>query len=369
MITSARWALVILSFGSAAGAAELRHARHFTIEARDGWQLVTVHNAARASADVFTYALVPRGKALPANLPKAAAVVEIPIRRFVALSGTYLPHLPLIGRLDALVALSLPDAVSDPAVRAAIAAGKVASLGAGQGLDLERLAALRPDLVMAANSSDASREARVKLQALGIPLAVNIDFMEETPLGRAEWIKFTAVFFGPDAEAAAETVFTDIERRYQALVTLAAKATQHPTVFTNAPFGGIWHISGGRSFMAATLRDAGARYVWDDDTGTGGVAKDFEAIFARAREAEIWLNPGQMKTRAEMLSSDERFAQFRAFREKRVYNCDLRLTPAGGNEFYELAAIRPDLVLADLIWIFHPDLLPKHQPTFFRRLE
>jgi iron complex transport system substrate-binding protein len=190
--------------------------------------------------------------------------------------------------------------------------------------------------------------------------------MEETPLGRAEWIKFTGAFFGK--AAAADSLFASVDSAYQALAALARTAKRKPTVFVGAPFGGVWWMASGRTYVGRLLADAGADYLWAADTTRGSLNLDVEAVLGRAAGADFWINAGEWKDLADARAKDPRNALFKAWKDGRVYVNDALRCESGGRDFYETGAARPDLVLADLIAILHPELLPKHSLRWYRKL-
>ena len=187
-----------------------------------------------------------------------------------------------------------------------------------------------------------------------------------TDLIAAEWIKFTAAFFGKDA--AADSAFAAVDSAYRALAALAKGAARKPTVVVGAPFGGSWWVPGGRTYVARLLADAGGDYAWASDTTRGSLDLDLEAVLAKAGDAEVWLNGGEWADLAAAKAQDARFALFRAWKDGRVWNNDLPRCEGGGRDFFETGASRPDWVLADLIAILHPELLPGHRFHWYRRL-
>jgi iron complex transport system substrate-binding protein len=232
-------------------------------------------------------------------------------------------------------------------------------------LDLETLIALRPDLVLAMSIGDPENDVFAMLDRAGLPYAVDAAWTEETPLGRAEWIKFTAAFF--DREAEANRLFDQIAARYEELRAIASSVEQRPTVLVGTPFQGTWHVSGGAAYQARLIADAGGRYLWADDPSTGSIPLDFESAYARGLDADVWIHTYGWHSLADGVAADERMADFAAWKSGRVYNNDARMNAAGGNDYWETGSVRPDLVLADLIEIFHPDLID-HELVFHRQL-
>jgi iron complex transport system substrate-binding protein len=251
-------------------------------------------------------------------------------------------------------------------VRARLADGRIREVGDDMHLDLETLVSLRPDLLFTFVVGGSSDGGLAKLAEARLPAAVDGSYMEEEPLGRAEWIKFTAAFFGKSA--AADSVFAGVDSAYRALAALAGRAARKPTVVVGAPFGGSWWVPGGRTYVARLLADAGAAYPWAGDSTHGSLSLDMEAVLAKAGGAEFWLNAGDWPDLAAAKSQDPRFALFRAWRGGNVWANDRVRCAAGGREFFEIGASRPDLILADLIAILHPELMPGHELRFYRRL-
>jgi iron complex transport system substrate-binding protein len=344
----------------------LRYAKVFSLDTKGNATQITVHNPWQGANQDFRYLLVPRDR--PRDRPAGGdtQTVAVPLRRAVTLTTTNLPHLEAIGALDALVGVGSGRNICSPAVRARLASGRLRDVGDDMHLDLESLVALRPDLLFTYVVGGSSDGGLAKLAEAGLPAAVEGSYMEETPLGRAEWIKFTAAFFGKSA--AADSVFAEIDSSYRALAALGARAARKPTVVVGAPFGGSWWVAGGRSYVARLLADAGADYPWADDTTRGSLNLDLEAVLAKAGGAEFWLNVWAWKDLADARAQDERYALFRAFRAGNVWNNDRIRCAEGGHDFFETGASRPDWVLADLIAILHPELLPGHEMRWYRRL-
>jgi iron complex transport system substrate-binding protein len=341
-----------------------RYARNFTIEYEPGGKRVTVRNPWRGADLVLTHLLLPCGATAP---PRAArqSVIRVPVSRAATTSTTELPHFVALGIVDRLVGHNRLDFATEPEIRARISAGAIAEIGDGVRLDLESLYALRPDLVLATSIGSPELDAFSMLERAGLPYAVDASWTETTPLGRAEWLKFTAAFV--DREAEANRVFAGIAARYEELAAIGRAAKDRPTVLVGTPFQGTWHVSGGAAYQARLIADAGGDYLWADDSTTGAIPLDFETVYARGLHADVWIHPYGWRTLADGLAADERMADFGSFRSGRVYNNDLRTNGSGGNDYWETGSLRPDLILADLLEIFHPDLID-HELVFHRKL-
>ncbi len=351
--------------------AQISHARGFSIEYRGACKKVDVLTPFRNARETFSYLLVPRGQKPPADIPRGNMVVEVPVRRLVLSSSGCTALLPLLNVEESLVGYSGTHLVTTPRILEMIRRGKVEEVGAGgdgmaRQLNLERLFALLPDLVVVHGTGIPEFDHHPKLIEAGFKTAVFSSHMESTPLGRIEWIKFLAAFFNKEAEAAG--IFDEIVQKYESMAEKARGVSRRPTVFYGMTYQSTWYTPGGGSYMAHFIKDAGGDYVWSDDRTTGSMPVALEAILERAREADIWLDPGLCESLDELAALDDRYSLFRAFQTGRVYNNNARIGPGGGNDYWEGGMARPDLVLADLISIFHPELVPGHERIWYRKL-
>jgi len=344
----------------------LSYAKNFTIEDFDTHKLMTVRNAWRGADRLsFRYGLVPRDSEAP-DLPEDVAVIPVPVERMSILETVYLAHVQALDLYDCLVGMAHLDYASDKKAIEQVKNGYTKAIQPGATLDIESLLLLRSDLILTSAMGDPQFDAHPALQRAKQPVVVTAGYMEAHPLGRAEWIKFTAAFFGKEREAA--TIFDRVAARYHELEERVKGVVTRPKVLANAPFGGVWHVPGGQSFTAKAIADAGGEYVFAEDDSTGGVPKDFESVFFSAADADIWIHPGAARSLAELMDRDARFAKFKAVQNRKVFNNTLRMSEVGGNDTWERGVLHPEEVLADLIAIFHPELLPGHQFVYYERL-
>lgn len=345
---------------------DVTHSDGFTVEYFDHYKLVTVNSPYTGAEAAANYLLVQCGTPIPEGFD-TAVVIEVPIDNFIAMSTTYLPHLSTLEVVDSLTALDSLAFANSPDVVAQIEAGNIAEIGSGPGVDIEAVIEIDPDVVMTYSSGSADFDSQPKLEEAGITVVVNSDYLDADPVGQAEWVKFMAAFFNQEGEA--NEWFDTVTAEYDELVALVATAEEKPTVFLNTPYEGTWYMAGGQSYVARLLADAGADYLWADDSSTGSLFLDFEQVYDQAQAADYWINLGFVSSLSDLAATDERFAEFAAFQNGHVYNNDGRTNAAGGNDYYESGATNPHLVLADLIKIFHPDLLPDHAFVYYRLVE
>lgn len=346
--------------------ADLRYAENWAIDYFDHYKVVRVLQPWSGAETSFEYVLLQCGTPAPEGYDETQ-IIEVPARSIISMSTAYLPHLQDLGVLDRLVGVDSFGFVYTPEVVDMIEAGEIAEVGGGANLNVERVLELNPGVVMTYGVGDAQSDTHPQLLAAGVPVILNAEYMEASPLGRAEWIKFTAALF--NREAAAAAAFEDTAAQYNALAARVGDLDERPTAFSSAPFQGTWYMPGGNSYQAQLLADAGADYLWSADDSTGSLELSFEAVYARAADADYWINTGTWSSLEEVRAADERFTEFVAFQQGNLYNNTGRTTPSGSNDYWERGMASPHLLLADLIAIFHPEILPEHELMYYVHLQ
>lgn len=343
----------------------LRYAKGFSVRTEGNLKWVEIKTPYQGATNGLTYLLIPREESLP-EISDNVKVIRTPVRSIVCTSTSHLPLLDYIGESDKLVGFPQTDYISSENIRARVDQGKVTDVGVESSMNLETLVSLRPELVMGyAVSSDYGQFK--KIEELRVPVVLNSEYLERHPLGRAEWIKFMALFF--DKEKEADSVFTAIEERYLSTKLLVDTVSMRPSALNGILYGDAWFMPGGQNYAARLMRDAGCRYLWEDDPSSGFLELDFESVYEKAREADIWLGVGSHASLEELARADRRYKLFTAFQKGHVYTYDARKGARGGSEYMELGYLRPDIILQDLVKIAHPALLPDYQLYFHRRLE
>jgi iron complex transport system substrate-binding protein len=342
-----------------------KYAQGFKVSSIGTSKLVEVNYPYQNATTGYNYLLVPKGETAPTH-DEQTQVITVPIENIVCTSTTHIPLLDYIGETDKLIGFPTTDYISSEKMRTRIDAGKVKDVGNDKGMNLEMLFTLRPSLVMGYTISKDLGQLK-KIQELGIPVVINSEYLEQHPLGRAEWIKFVALFFGKEKEA--DSIFNSIEKEYLLIQKLANATSIKPTVMTGIVYGDAWFMPGGQNNAAKLLKDAGCEYLWAADSTNGFLQLSFESVFAKAKDADLWIGIGSFKTLDEIKATEERYALFKPFREKQIYTYGARTGAKGGSEFLELGYLRPDLVLKDLVKIAHPELLPEYELYFHKRLE
>jgi len=292
--------------------------------------------------------------------------VRVPLQRVVCVSTT---HAALFARLNCrelLVGMSWLDNLFDPELRERAADGRLREISREGDLNLEVIVDLEPGLVLTYLTADPEYGDFDRMREMGVPAMPVAEFLEPHPLGQAEWIRLGGWLLGREREA--DSLYAEVRAAYLQAREQAQAAASRPTVFTGMDYQGSWTVPRGGSFAAVYLKDAGADYVWADVPGAGSYAVDFEAVLDRAGQADFWIHPGAARSRTAMAALDARLRHFQAWQQGQVYNNDARLSPGGGNDYWESAILRPDLVLKDLIAIFHPELRAQDSLVYYRKL-
>lgn len=273
-------------------------------------------------------------------------------RRIVAMSTTHVAMLDVLGAADRIVGLSGKDFVTAPSVRARL--DSIAEIGYEGNIDYERLVAADPDIVLLFSVNGASA-MEPKLKELGIPYLYVGDYCEESPLGKAEWLMALAEVCGLRDKG--RSVFDSIPLRYEAVRKRAESVATRPTAMFNAPYSDTWFMPYNSSYALRLVRDAGGQPVYRDNNSRRSQPVSMEQAYLLTDKADVWLISGTYRTVRELRDALPRFADTRPVVSGRVFNSTLRSTPGGGNDYWESGIVNPDLVLRDLMKIFHPELV------------
>jgi iron complex transport system substrate-binding protein len=344
---------------------EIEYAKGFEVYKHKGFTILKVTNPWPEAKTHFTYILKQKNGIVPDSLEQYP-VISVPIHSIIATSTTHIPSLEMLGVESSLAGFPSTDYISSEKTRKRVDSGKVREVGKNENLNTEVIIDMAPDLIVGfgLNSNNPSLE---NLQKSGLKVIFNGDWTEQSPLGKAEWIKFFGALYGLDSKA--NSIFSEIEKEYNTTLALAKKATKKPTALSGAMFQDQWYVPQGESWASLFLKDAQANYLWADTKGTGGLSLPFEVVLEKAQKAEFWIAPGDFSSLKQMSDSNPHYSQFDSFKNKKVYSYALNKGAKGGILYFEVSPTRPDWVLKDLIKIFHPELLPNHKLFFFQKLE
>ncbi len=321
----------------------LRHAGSFELWAQGSERLVLVHGHGGSSDTAGAYHISGDGTYSPTPFP--AQRLHAPLQRIALLSSTHVPFLAALGEQGRIVGTTFPDQVRDSLLRAAIGRGEVKGLGEVEGVDRESLIALRPDAVLV---YPFGAQGVGSLQGTGLPLVEVSEYLEEHPLGRAEWIRFFGVLTGREHEA--DSLFASIEQRYQAQAALAERDTVHPVIFFGSQWNGQWSVPPGNSYMARLIADAGGRYAFAHRTAPGNIDLDMETLLATLDTVDNWglitAQDGPVYPR-HLTNNDPRFDHLGVVQRFHFFAGNTRTADLFGQ-----ALLEPDRVLRDLRYCF-----------------
>lgn len=278
-------------------------------------------------------------------------VIQAGVQRIVCMSSSYIAMLDALGVVNRVKGVSGIHYIANPYIRSR--KDSIADLGAD--LNYERLVGLRPDVVLLYGIGDAQTAVTQKLNELHIPYLYMGEYLEESPLGKAEWMVVLAELI--DKRSRGVTLFRQIPERYQQWKALADSVRVRPTVMFNTPWNDSWVMPSTQSYMARLVNDAGARYLYQENHSNRSTPIGLETAYELIQQADYWIHVGSATSLSELKAMNPKFADAKAVKENNVYNNNLRMTPQGGNDYWESAVVRPDVVLRDLIHIFHPELV------------
>lgn len=329
------------------------YAQNFTITQHEDYSLLEIINPWLDAQNIsYTYAIAHSPNA---QLPKNTIHIQQSPTRVAAISTTHIAFIEKINRLKSLIAVSDMHYVYSPKLKQQHKQNPIAEVGFDTNLNIEKLLQLKIEVVFLYGISNEIEPLRKKLLQVGIVPVMIGEYMEQHPLGKAEWIKvFGAVYNTPEV---AEKTFKDIANDYLKLKKLTANVQSKPTVFTGLPWNETWHTPGGNSFTATFINDAGAKYIFANDTGSVNYQYDIEIVYQRGGNADFWINTGIANSLDEIKAVDKRMPLFKAFSQERIYNNNNIAVLGGGSDYLESGAVNPHIILRDLIKIFHPQLL------------
>ena len=343
------------------------YASGFRVDNQGTYSVVQVLDPWQQSKDViFSYLLAPNREMLPDSL-RNLPFIKTPVKRVIALSTTHVAMIDQLGSAESIVGLSGTGFIYNSSIRERIKSGAVKDVGYGQGLDYETIVRLKPDVLFLYGVEGNVMTTLEKLTDLGIPAVFCGEYLETHPLGKAEWIRFFSLFY--EKEEQSDRFFNQIDSAYRALSGLASSVIPKPEVLNGLPWKDTWYMAGGESFAAQLIEDAGGDYLWSDNPSSQAVPLDLESVYLRAVNADIWINPGAATGLSDILLLDERLGDLSVMEAGSVFNNNARSSAAGGNDYWESGTVRPDLILADLIRVFHPDLLTDHRFVYYRQLK
>lgn len=281
-------------------------------------------------------------------------VIEGDARRIVAMSSTHIAMLDVIGETARVVGVSGMDFISNDAVRSR--RDSIGDVGYDGNVNYELLLSLQPDIILLYGTNGASG-MEPKLKELGIPYVYIGEYLEDSALGKAEWIVVVAEIVGKRDEGI--KAFSAIPERYNAIREKAAdclKRSSRPKVMINLPYGDSWFMASTSSYLVRLIEDAGGDYVYKKNNSNESRPIDLEEAFMLVSASDKWINVGQTRSLDELRKNYPKFAATKPVVSGEVYNTTGRVAANGANDYWERGVVEPDVVLRDMVMIFHPEL-------------
>lgn len=340
----------------------LKYATLLSIVKYDGYTEVDIRNPWKEGKILHSYILVPRETSMPEHLPHGT-IIRTPVERAAVFTTVHCSLLTTLGRGENIVGVADLKYIKIPYIQEQVKKGRIADCGNGLSPVAEKIIDIKPDIIMLSPFENSGGYG--KLEEIDIPLVECAEYMENSPLARAEWMKFYGMLFGEEAKT--DSLFAVVDQNYHALKAEAAKAGEGQSVLIDKMVGSVWYVPGGKSTIGQMVKDAGGRYPWANDDHSGSISLPFEAVLEKGGDAEVWLyryNSDHQQTYKELLSEHRGYNQLQAFADQNIYSCNVEQSL-----FYEESPFRPDWLLSDFIQILHPNMTNKVPLRYFVKIE
>lgn len=330
-------------------AVAFKYATQISVEKFDGYTVATIKNPWKEGMTLHRYVLVPSDQEVPNHIPNGT-IIRTPLKRAVMFTTVHCAMLMEFGKQDCISGVADLKYIKIPWIQEQVAKGRITDVGDGMSPVIEKIIDDHPDALFLSPFENSGGYG--KLEDINIPIVECADYMESSPLARAEWLRFYGMLFG--CEERADLLFQTVDNSYHQLKQLAAKAKTRPSVLVDKVTGSVWYVPGGKSTIGQMIKDANGQYAWADDEHSGSISLPFETVLEHAGEADVWLfrySSNHDITYDELLSEHHGYEQFRAYKNQRAYGCDVERSL-----FYEESPFHPERLLNDFIHILHPEI-------------
>jgi iron complex transport system substrate-binding protein len=345
----------------------LHYAQGFEMKESDGLVTLMVKNPWQQAVNVTYQYWLGNSRNSPSKDIPENRYFKVPVERVVCLSTTFIGFIDFLHREGTIVGISGEKYVTSSALADKIRNGEISDVGYDENLNYEKLIQMQPDVVFVYGITGSVSTIVARLDEAGIKSVVVAEYLEETPLAKMEWIKYFSAFYNQTAEAAIK--FDSVAMNYNRLAQRVSMEKGRPKVLLGLPWSGTWYISGGNSYIACLIRDAGGLYLWNDLPYKDSQPVSLEKVFEKASEADFWLNTSEAGSKADLLEVDSRFSHLKVFRTNSIYNNNNLVNAKGGNAYFEKGVVEPDIILSDIISVLHPHLLPSYCMKYYKKLE
>lgn len=339
--------------------ATMDYAQGFSVTDCGSYTKLVVNNPWKPGAALHTYILINRDSVIPQDLP-SGTVVKVPLRNVLVYSDVHARVIKELGCIESVTGVCDAKYFKTPEIWEGLHSGHIMNCGSTMAPAVEKIISIKPEAVLLSPFENAGYGA---LERMNIPIVELADYMESTPLGRAEWIKVMGLLFGK--ETVADSIFAQTQKSYTDLVAKTAKVKTHPKVISEYVINGVWYVPGGKSYKAALYKDAGAIYPWVDDASTGSLALDFPQVLNKAKDADFWFVTtfGTDLNNKNFLDLYPGNNQFNAYQKGNIFYANSEVSSV-----FEETPFHPELLLSEYVKIFHPELLPDYELRYYQKM-
>lgn len=339
----------------------LRHSSLLQIIDYSGYTVVNIKNPWKEGRMLHSYMLRHKDSA-DVVAPEGMTLLRTPLDNQLVFATLHAQLFVTLGCVDAVSGVCDARYMSVAEIKEGLQTGKITDCGESVDVNLERVVQLSPDAAWVVPFKNSGYG---KLERVGVPLVECADYMESSPLGCAEWMRFYGRLLG--VEERADSLFAAVCENYGKAKRRAASFSHKPRLLCEQMTGSAWYVPAGGSTMGRLYEDAGASYLFADIEGSGAVPLSFEAVLSRAESADIWLIKYGAESDMDYSSLVRNFAgnrMLRPFRERRVFACNV-----ARKRFYEETPFRPDILLQELVALLHPDSVGGYELRYYEKLQ
>ena len=343
----------------------LKYSSLLTIVEHDGYVVADIKNPWKPGKMLHRYYLVPRTSDIKLQTSDLTdgTVIEVPIQRAAVFTTVHCALLTELGLGSHIVGVADSKYIKVPYIQQQIKAGRIVDCGNGLNPIVEKIMDVKPDVIMLSPFENSGGYG--KTEEIGIPLIECAEYMETSPLARAEWMRFYGLLFGAGDKA--DALFHNVDSSYVALKQQAAQVGKGRSVIVDKVVGSVWYMPGGRSTIGQMLQDAGGQYPWATDDQSGSLSLPFETVLERGGDSDVWMlrySSDHDWDYKELLSGHRGYSQLKAFRQQEVYGCNVEQS-----HFYEDTPFHPDRLLCDFLQILHPDIIGLPPLRYYKKLK
>jgi iron complex transport system substrate-binding protein len=342
--------------------------RRFSIHKNDSCTILTITDPWQGAKEIRNeYYLVERGQENSLKV-HTSQIISVPVRKIICMSSTHLAMISALGEEESIYGLSGTNYIYDPKIRARADDGLIGEIGYDAGINSELILRISPDLIMMYGIGSESAGYVGKISELGIKVMYNADYLETDPLGKAEWIKVFGALYCK--EELADSIYNSVECAYNEIKKIVNKTTEEkPDVILGLPYKDTWFISPGNSYISALISDAGGNYLWQETESSFSMPYSFETVYLKSLKADYWLNVGTVSSKGEIASFDPKLEKIPCYISGNIYNNTRRISPGGGNDYWESGALNPHIILKDIAAILHPGIFREYNLFYYKKIE